>query len=155
VSKLDQLRDLPDVGYVVADTDTRLREAAELASDVLVKAGVRFTGSAESGVPWLVAVQPFVLGAELYERLERLGEAVFALLDVTQDLYAEGNPIVRGHLNTGVPADLCGFDLDRYIEMYRLDVVVRSGPFGDRTGRPADEGRIRSRHAYCSVLRVP
>lgn len=127
MSKHNQLRDLPDVGYVVADTDTLLREAAELASDVLVKTGVRFTGSAASSVPWLVAVRPFVLGAELYERLERLGEAVFALLDATQDLYAEGNPIVRGHLNTGVPADLCGFDLDRYIEMYRLDVVVRGG----------------------------
>jgi hypothetical protein len=127
MSKRDQLRDLPDVGYVVADTDTPLREAAELASDLLVRAGVRFTGSAESAVPWLVAVRPFALGVELYERIERLGEAVFALLDATQDLYAEGNPIVRGHLDTGVPVDLRGFDLDRYIEMYRLDVVLSGG----------------------------
>ncbi|MGH3827833.1 MAG: hypothetical protein ACRDQX_11770 [Pseudonocardiaceae bacterium] len=127
MSKRDQPRDLADVGYVVADTDTSLREAAEVASDSMVRAGVRFTGSAESTVPWLVAVRPFALGAELYGRLERLGGAVFALLDAAQDLYAEGNPIVRGHLDTGVPADLRGFDLDRYIEMYRLDVLVSGG----------------------------
>ena len=127
MSKRDQLRDLPDVGYVVADPDTALREAAKLASQVLIRAGVRFTGSAESMVPWLVGARPFALGVELYERLERLGEAVFAFLDATQDLYADGNPIVREHLDTGVPADLRGFDLDRYIDMYRLDVVVSGG----------------------------
>lgn len=127
MSKRDQLWDLPDVGYVMANRDSSLREVAELASDVLVKVGVRFTGSAESTVPWLVAARPFALGPELHKRLELLGKAVFALLDATQDLYAEGNPIVRGHLDTGVPADLRGFDLDRYIEMYRLDVVVSGG----------------------------
>lgn len=89
-------------GYVVANPSAPLRKAAELASELLVKAGVRFTGSAESAVLWLVAVRPFALGAALYERLECLGEAVLALLDATQDLYAAGNPIVRGHLDTGV-----------------------------------------------------
>jgi hypothetical protein len=124
MSKRNQLRDLPDVGYVVADPDMALREAAKLASQLLIKAGVRFTGSAESTVPWLVGVRPFALGVELYERLERLGEAVFAFLDATQDLYTDGDPIVREHLDIGVPADLRGFDLDRYIQMYRLDVLI-------------------------------
>ncbi|WP_155370053.1 hypothetical protein [Catellatospora vulcania] len=126
-AKRDMLDDLADVRYTPAEPDGELLDAAAYATESLVKLGVSFTGSERDKAPWLVAARPFALGDDLWERLERLGAAVFALVDAAQDLYREGDAAVRGHLDTGVPEDLRGFDLARYIEMFRLDVVVSGG----------------------------
>lgn len=127
MSKPAALRDLSGVSYLPMDDQAGLREAAEHATALLVKLGVRFADSDLARAPWLVAARPFVLGTELHDRLTRLGRAVFALLDAVQSLYGMGDPIVRAHLDTGVPAELRGLDLDRLIDTYRLDVVVHDG----------------------------
>lgn len=127
MSKGARLSDLPNVGYVHLDGNDQLREVAEHATASLVKLGVRFADSDLDKAPWLVAAQPFELGPDLHDRLTRLGRAVFALLDAAQRLYTMGDPIVRAHLDTGVPPDLRGLDVDRFIDMYRLDVVVSGG----------------------------
>ncbi|MFC4463304.1 hypothetical protein ACFPH6_01550 [Streptomyces xiangluensis] len=117
-------RDLAGVVYVPAAQDPDRLGAALHAEGALVALKVRYGGSDPERAPWLVAARPFPLGPDLTRQLERLGAAVFALCDTAQDLYAEGDPHVRAALDIGVPEDLRGRDLDRRIELFRLDVVV-------------------------------
>ncbi|MGI5192501.1 hypothetical protein ACQEVY_02390 [Streptomyces sp. CA-288835] len=120
-------RDLAGVAYVPAAQDPDRLGAALRAEDALVALQVRYGGSDPEHAPWLVAARPFPLGPGLTRQLERLGAAVFALCDTAQDLYAEGDPHVRAALDIGVPEDLRGRDLERRIELFRLDVVVSQG----------------------------
>ncbi|MDQ0993888.1 hypothetical protein [Streptomyces sp. V3I7] len=121
------LRDLPDVGYTLADGDAGDVTAARFAHQELVAQGVEFYGSDHGTVPWLVAEKAFELGEDLTRRIHELGGAVFQLVDAAQVLYAEGHERVREHLDIGILPGLRGLDLDRMIQMFRLDVVVRDG----------------------------
>lgn len=126
-ARAERRRDLAGVVYVPAAQDPDRLGAALRAEDALVALKVRYGGSDPERAPWLVAARPFPLGPDLTRQLERLGAAVFALCDTAQDLYAEGDPHVRAALDIGVPEDLRGRDLDRRIELFRLDVIVSQG----------------------------
>jgi hypothetical protein len=126
-SRASLRRDLADVGYWPATPDEGDVTDARYASRALVAQGVEFAGSDRSRAPWLVAGRRFDLGADLARRIERLGAASFELCDAAQAMWAEGDPRVAAHLDPGVPEDLRGLDLDRTIQMLRLDVVIRDG----------------------------
>ncbi|MFF3322617.1 hypothetical protein [Streptomyces sp. NPDC002889] len=126
-ARQERRHDLADVVYVPTGQDPDRLSAAIGAEEALVALKVRYGGSDPSRAPWLVASRPFLLGPVLTRRLERLGAGIFALCDVVQELYAEGDPRVRAVLDIGVPEDLRGHDLDRRIELFRLDVVVSQG----------------------------
>ncbi|MGP3979841.1 hypothetical protein [Streptomyces sp. KR80] len=127
IARQERRHDLADVVYVPTIQDPERLESALRAEASLVRQSVRYGRSDPSRPPWLVAAQPFELGPGLTRQLERLGAAVFALCDAVQDLYAEGDPRLRAALDIGVPEDLRGLDLRRYIELFRLDVVVSRG----------------------------
>ncbi|MFE6892000.1 hypothetical protein [Streptomyces sp. NPDC057694] len=123
--KKEILRDLDGVQYRPAD-DTQNLSAALEAEEALLAAGVSFEGVRDGEVPWLVAAQPFAPDGALAARIERLGQGIFALADTVQQLYSQGNPTVRDHLDIGLPDDLKGLDLSRGLELFRLDVVVQN-----------------------------
>ncbi|ARF59103.1 hypothetical protein [Streptomyces gilvosporeus] len=123
----DALRDLDGVLYHPADDGDEKSAGALAARKTLLDEGVSFRGVDSGEVPWLVAAEPFPVDEELTGRLRSLGAAIFALSDAVQDLYAEGHPVVRDHLDIGVPDDVRGLDLARTLDLFRLDVVVTDG----------------------------
>lgn len=99
--------------------------ASDVASELL-REGVQFRGITDE-VPWLVAARPFAVSPELRARLERIGGAVFAYFDALQALYRDGNEVVRRELDGLTPPWLCGIEVERTLEMFRLDVLISDG----------------------------
>jgi hypothetical protein len=126
-TKKEPERDLQGVLYFSSENSDQKLSGAISAARSLLKEGVSFRGLDESEVPWLVAAEPFTVDIHLENRLRRLGEGIFALCDAIQDLYAQGDPTVRTHLDIGVPEDVRGLELFRKIDLFRLDVVVSDG----------------------------
>ena len=121
------LRDLPGVNYVPYLGASGEEANAREISRILVDCGVEFANCEPGRVPWLVAPRPFVLGSELKERLERLGEATFAFFDAAQELYARGDPTIRRHLDANVPPDIRGLENDRKVDTFRMDIILQDG----------------------------
>lgn len=123
----DRLDELPGVNYLPWASPASEVLAARETARVLVEEGVAFGDLPPGQVPWLVAAGPFRMDALLAARVKRVGEVTFDFIDLVQQLYGEGHPTVRDHLDLNVPADLRGLDLERPILTFRLDMVVEGG----------------------------
>ena len=121
------LRDLPGVNYLPYQGTGEERRCVQESARVLVDCGVEFAHCEPGRVPWLVSVRPFHLEPETRLKVERLGAATFAFFDAVQELYAEGDSIVRDHLDANVPPDLRGLQIDQRFQTFRLDIVLHNG----------------------------
>jgi hypothetical protein len=119
--------DLPGVRYMSCSSSLNDINLLKEKKRILLETGVRFKDTDPTSVPWLVGDLPFALKPELRQRLQQLGEATFKFIDVVQQLYRESEPIVHHLLDINVPPSLCGQQLDRYIETFRLDIILEQG----------------------------
>jgi hypothetical protein len=115
--------DLPGVFSI--DTDDPVGTLPAVA-DRLREEGIRFrdiTGE----VPWLVAAEPYFLAPRIKAELDRIAKAVFDYLDFLQARYRADDELVKMTLDGMTPPSLCGIDLQKGIEMFRLDILVENG----------------------------
>jgi hypothetical protein len=106
------------------------REEISIAQErarALVAEGVEFGDRPIGQVPWLVAARPFVLPEEQHEKVERLGAATFAFFDAVQELYGEGHPVVRDHLDSSMPKDLRNLQPEERVMTFRMDMILSNG----------------------------
>ncbi len=125
-----QARDLPPLrGVHFLPLEHRPDDAriAREKARILVESGVSYGDRPAGEVPWLFAVQPFFLDPMLRDQIERLGGAVFSLLDTVQSMYREGVQELREILDLNVPLDLRGLQLDRPAVTFRLDLMIEKG----------------------------
>ncbi len=118
---------LAGVNHVPFEASKEEIQLAQERARGLVAQGVEFGDRPIGQVPWLVAMEPFVLPREGREQVERLGAATFEFLDAVQALYGEGHPVVIDHLDSTTPPDLRRLHPAERAITFRLDIVLRNG----------------------------
>ncbi len=107
--------------------DKELLTQALYAKHTLLKTGVAFKDRKAGEVPWLVSPSPFHISATQGDKLQKMAETVFIFIDAIQALYAEGEPTVKQFLDMNISPELRGAALEKPIETFRLDVIIKNG----------------------------
>ncbi|MEE8434323.1 MAG: hypothetical protein V3S64_05995 [bacterium] len=118
---------LAGVNHVPYEASKEEIQLAQQRARSLVAQGVEFGDRPIGQVPWLVAMESFVLPREERGKVERLGAATFEFLDAVQALYGEGHPVVIEHLDSSMPPDLRRLNAAERVMTFRLDIVLRDG----------------------------